>query len=717
MGAPCCMEAAGGPIAVGGALPGLSNQGLEGAESESVGRDAARTSYSTATTAMDSYSDLEAILSDVAQDVQSTSQGGAVQQAFSAYRECLEPLVTPYVRDGFLDEQPGLARFLSETATLHLTVSLIPHWCAAHGLGRAEGFWDIHPEARFFSWYRLPKALSSKIRSWAVAHSNIQDVVQAVTLVAEDSLAGLRRRALGEFFTPTEIARHLVSLADYDPLTIPTHTVVDPACGSGNLLAVVASEIVEAVRSGSLDPALGISNMNRNIHGFDIQPVAVLLTRLQLLLASLPVLGRSGLSDTNIYESLSFPCVELRDPLADPEAFWDLLARFDVVVANPPFLKVPKGRLPFVRHYEDVLAGQPNLYQLFLWWAIRATPPGGSVSFLVPQSIRAGRYLNTLRQAISDTCELAAVTCFADGRSIFDSVDQQMMLVALRKPIKTPQKPDVTIRVSADTESLKHLSGLPVGHDQVVLMQGDGVIWCVSNELTDYGIMTKLHSGETVLGAVDEFRVLNGGFVWNQHKERLTPIQDDNTLPLLSSASIAVHQFTFPPSDQRVSQRLFVDAAPPVPGPIHTSKTILLKRTIPKKLGGRRIVAAMLPDDFLVEYPAYFAENHVNLICATQDDVSGHYMIGLCAWLNSRLANFVFGMMNGSSHLSKFELGLIPTPVALIAELAHVASALPHSPIEDQRQLLDEIDRCVSDFFGLAARESQRLARVVPPAV
>jgi adenine-specific DNA-methyltransferase len=664
---------------------------------------------------MSRYDGLENILAELARDVVEKGDGQTLRRAFDAYRTCLEPFVAPYVGDGFLDEQRALSRFFSETATLHLAVSLVAQWCDVHGVGRARGFCDSHPEAALFSWYRVPRPLSCRIRDWAAAHSNIEDVVQAVALVAEGSLAGLRRRALGEFFTPTEIARHLVALAGYDPLTVSAQKVVDPACGSGNLLASVVSTIVQAVQSGSLDPTTALSGMSTNICGFDIQPVATLLARLQLLLASLPILEQSGVRDANVYETLSFRSVRWADPLADPELVWDQFAPYSLVLANPPFMKAARRNLPFVTHYEDILAGQPNLYQLFLWWAIRATRPGGRICFLVPQSMRAGQYLGRLRQAIAESCELTAVTCFRDGTGVFESVDQQMMIVALRKQGEAAKTRRVDVRVSTGAQSLDHLTALNAGLDDVVRMQGAKEVWCVSSEPMDYAIMSKVCGGYSVLGEAGDFKVVNGGLVWNQHKERLRATHSDNTLPLLSSASVGGHQFTFPACSDRVSQRLFVDATPPVPGPVHRNMGILLKRTIAKGPGGRRLVAALLSEDFLVEYGRYFAENHVNLIFAAHAGVPKSHLRGLCAWLNSRLANFVFGMMNGSSHLSKFELELIAVPVPMLPELGDMSSGLQQSALEKRRQILDQIDKHVLCSFGLSLEESLRVAHVVPP--
>lgn len=660
---------------------------------------------------------LQSILTEIAQNVAAKGNSRNAVRSFDAYRQCLEPLVQPYVHNGFLDEDKALPRFFSETATLHLAVSLITQLCAVHRFGRAEGFWSTYSEARFFSWYRIPEKLSSKIRDWVVVHSNIGDVLQAVALTAEASLTGLRRRSLGEFFTPTEIAKHLVNLIDYDPLTVCEHKVADPACGSGNLLAVVVAKIVQAAESGSLAPTTAISGMNHNICGFDIQPIAVLLTRLQLLLASFPILKRFGSSKTNVYEALSFPHVRLRDPLCAPEDLWDLFAPFDTIVGNPPFLKVTKDRLPFIEHYQSILAGQPNLYQLFLWWAIKASRPGGRVAFLVPQPIRAGHYLRKLREEIANTCEITAITCFADRVGVFDSVDQQMMVLALRKSAEDTERSGVTVRVSANGRSLEHVQALDIDQDHVIWTQQDSPIWCVSDKIVDYSILAKVRKRKPALGNAKAFEVLNGGFVWNQHKDRLRPTEEDNALPLISSASIAIYRFTFPPTDKRVSERLFADATQPISEPIHSSRVILLKRTTPIKVRGRRIVAALLSDDFLAEYPVYFVENHVNLIRATQSGAPERELTGLCAWLNSRLANFVFSMMNGSSHLSKFELELIPAPMSLLAELGDLATCLLTSPIEKQREVLRQIDERTFSFFGLSPEESQRIIQIVSPAI
>lgn len=661
---------------------------------------------------MTACNSLEEISSAIAEDVVQQGSTAAAVDAFDAYWQCLQPLVTPYVRDGFLERDTALPRFLSETATLQLVVSLVPHWCAIHGVGHATGFWDIHQEAAFFSWYEVPRALLPRIEHWAVTHSTVDEVLHAVMSVAETSVAGLRRRALGEFFTPIKIAQHMVSLTGASELHIAAGKVADPACGNGNLLAAVVANTVRAVECGMVEPDVAISDLNRNIYGFDIQPLAVLLTRLQLLLISLPILRRLKKYDENVFETLSFPYIDLCDPLSNPKQYWDL-APYDIVLGNPPFLKAIRSQLPFVAHYEDILRGQPNLYQLFLWWAMRATRAGGRIVFLVPQPIRAGQYLQKLREQVSQTFSITAVTSFADRTGIFESVEQQLMILALTKSIDPAP---VSVRACVNGEQLEQIPALNVSRDELVRTPDGVPIWCVSSKRMDYSILDKVCSNQRVLKNAEEFEVINGGFVWNQHKDKLMAVEENGALPLVSSASVGVHRFIFPPLDQRVRQRLFVEAGPDITEPVHMTQSILLKRTTPNKFLGRRIVATTLSPEFLAQHESYFVENHVNLIRVAQNTELGSYLAGLSAWLNSRLANFVFGMMNGSSHLSKFELELIPAPKHLFAELNEPASALLTCSREEWRIIVDEIDERIYGFFGLTAAESARVAQVVPCA-
>jgi len=133
----------------------------------------------------------------------------------------------------------------------------------------------------------------------------------------------------------------------------------------------------------------------------------------------------------------------------------------------------------------------------------------------------------------------------------------------------------------------------------------------------------------------------------------------------------------------------------------------LIKRTTPKKKFGRRIVGTMLSYEFLNKHPVYFAENHVNLIKSNNKNT----LFGLAGWLNSRLANFLFSMMNGSSHLSVYELERFPMPKELIVELSSLAMKLYCG--EQSQNIQRQIDEKTFDYFNLTQQEQARVKELI----
>jgi len=627
--------------------------------------------------------------------------------AFNSYYEIIQSLASPYVRNGFLDKKQASPRFISETAMLHMATTLFEEWCLQHNIGTAEKYFSVHQEGVYFSWYKVSKKIKKQIIQWVKTNSDIQDAPQVISLLAEKTLAGLQRRSLGEFYTPTKISEHLYTLTNFDACNITTQKVVDPACGSGNLLKVLVSDVVKLVKEGKIGAELTLQSLNDNVFGYDIQPVAILMTKLQLLLVSIPILERLNTGSANIYELLPFENIKLEDPLRNSKDYWDIFAKFDLVIGNPPYLKVIKDNLPFYKDFVEIFSGQPNLYQMFLWWAIKASRANGTVTFLIPQSIRSGQYFSKLRKEISKSCEIKAITCFTAQEGVFDSVKQQMMIISLKKNKSQQEPPKVTVRKNSNGSGLADLREIQLNQSQVVFQTNGEPLWCVSDSEIDYQIFSKVYENTYLLKNLELVEILNGGFVWNQNKPSLRPqyISESNIVPLISAGSIGIHEFTFPPKDERFENRIFVERVYGSTELGYSTRSILIKRTTPQKMQGRRIVACELPLEFLSNYPVYFCENHVNLILPKNG--SERFLAGLTAWLNSRLANFLFGMMNGSSHLSKYELGLLPIPTELLIILDNINPT-------DKIELISKVDETIFSFYRFGDTQVRRIIHLIP---
>ncbi|MBI5222783.1 N-6 DNA methylase [Candidatus Micrarchaeota archaeon] len=647
---------------------------------------------------------LQKLLTDLAKDVSRAYKMRGVD-SFNAYYDLIQDKASPYVHNGFLDKNKAPKRFISETAMLHMATTLFEEWCLIHEIGEAKNYFSVHREGAYFSWYKISRNLKKQIDEWVVANPEIQDAPQIISLLAENTLAGLSRRSLGEFYTPTKISEHLYSLTKFKARNITMQKAVDPACGSGNLLKILVSDVAKLVKEEKLSAKIALKALNENVYGYDIQPVAILITKLQLLLVSLPILEKLNTTSANLYELLPFENIKLTDPLSNARDYWDAFAKFDLVIGNPPYLKVIKENLPFHKEFQEIFSGQPNLYQMFLWWAVKATRADGSITFLIPQSIRSGQYFSKLRKEISKFCEIKSITCFIAQEGVFESVQQQMMIVSLSKK-RNLQKPSVvTIRKSFNGDGLANFKEIRLNQNRVVFQNDGEAIWCISDSEIDYQILNRAYKQTSLLKDFEQVEILNGGFVWNQNKPSLRSkgVSESNVVPLISAGSVGVHEFIFPPKDERLENRIFVERKYGVTQSGYSTRSILIKRTTPKKLQGRRIIACELPRKFLENYPVYFCENHVNLILQKGSE---NYLGGLTSWLNSRLANFLFGMMNGSSHLSKYELGLLPISLELL-------QLLGESKLADKNKLLLKSDEIIYSFYKLNTTQIKRINQLI----
>jgi SAM-dependent methyltransferase len=197
--------------------------------------------------------------------------------------------------------------------------------------------------------------------------------VDALGDVYESLLAD--RTGTGSFFTPPRLVAWLLDQALGRTPAAEPH-LLDPACGTGNVL-------VAALRR------LGPGAVGR-LHGTDVDPVAVAITRLRLRLAAPDV-------DPAVLERT----VRVADGLGEhPDA------PFDAVLGNPPF----GGRL---RPRGPLAATSPAPYTdtsaAFLLHAIDLVRPGGTVALVQPLSLLAARDAGPVRDAVRAA---GAVTAF-----------------------------------------------------------------------------------------------------------------------------------------------------------------------------------------------------------------------------------------------------------------------------------------------------------------
>ena len=223
-----------------------------------------------------------------------------------------------------------------------------------------------------------------------------------------------KRKAQGIFYTPKYIVEYLVkeTLGEVIKKTkskdIKNIKVLDPACGSGSFLTVAYDNILEAITKNK--PQISLFTMfdilKENIYGVDLDPQAVEIAQLNLLLKvlsqkiKLPMLqhninnGNTLISGPVDFLESYFGSTyrELR-PFNFEDEFKDVFDNngFDVIIGNPPYVFARGGKFDenTKKYYYDnfpLASYQLNTYLLFIDRAFRLLKTGGYFGFIIPNT-------------------------------------------------------------------------------------------------------------------------------------------------------------------------------------------------------------------------------------------------------------------------------------------------------------------------------------------
>ena len=207
-------------------------------------------------------------------------------------------------------------------------------------------------------------------------------------------LPGRLRGALGEFLTPPWLAAACLRRLEETGAPLASGRVLDPTCGTGTFLLPVLARRLDALRASGAVTQQSVQAVLDSVAGYDLNPVAVLAARANVVVA---------LGEVAAVGELTLP-IHRADATRDAPA-----GAFDVVVGNPPWIGWRKLTEQRRR------AGMADWQRLGLWRApaeagarpakpqmgdlatlvyatavARHAAPGGYVGMLVPNALLIG---------------------------------------------------------------------------------------------------------------------------------------------------------------------------------------------------------------------------------------------------------------------------------------------------------------------------------------
>jgi len=240
----------------------------------------------------------------------------------------------------------------------------------------------------------------------------------------------------GQFRTPRHIIDFIIACLDPQP----HERVLDPACGTGGFLVSAYRHILAQHTSpGSQLPGdrLGYGQrqkLYRNFTGYDITPLMVQLSRVNLFLHEFPADG----VQVHDYDTLS------------NDARWDEKA--DVIAANPPFMTPKGGVTPHTRF--GVSSRKAEV--LFLDYILEHLNTAGRAGVIVPEGImfvEQAAQTKLRRMLVDDDMLLADITLPHGVFKPYASVKTHILLVDKKMARKSTEILFVEIENDGFTQS------------------------------------------------------------------------------------------------------------------------------------------------------------------------------------------------------------------------------------------------------------------------
>ncbi len=277
------------------------------------------------------------------------------------------------------------------------------------------------------------------------------------------------RKAGGVYYTPEVLVDHVVRHTIGPLRPGPALRILDPACGGGFFLLAAYRLLLNAYPQAQRSPVPDrIEILRRHIHGVDIDPQAVEVTRRSLLLEALDggaagpppasqqcearailarnircgnaIVGPDFHADSSAVNAVDWPA-------AFSDAFQGGSPGFDAVVGNPPWGQ--KGIVKdgdtwaYLRRRYRSLAGIADVFRPFVERAVTLVRPGGAWGMVLPDIVLLKDYVET-RRFLLDELSLTHVDWW--GMAFSSASIDVATLIGRRIPAPPGHRVQVSLR-------------------------------------------------------------------------------------------------------------------------------------------------------------------------------------------------------------------------------------------------------------------------------
>jgi adenine-specific DNA-methyltransferase len=472
-----------------------------------------------------------------------------------------------------------------------------------------------------------------------IARDRPTEAVEHRRLDTAESLDPSRRAALGQFFTPSHVARLIASmLTDCSARRI---RLLDPGAGVGSLTAAAVEHFVT---HGVGELEVAACEIDERLH-------PPLQTTLEHCAAWAAEHGLSMHWELRGGNYIASTAAALAGELGTE------LEQFDAVVMNPPYRKVNVSA-PERRAVDRIGLPITNLYTAFLALAAAQLDPGGVLAAITPRSFANGRYSSPFRRFFFDRVGIERLHLFESRTHVFADADvlQENVVFSARRGA-TPRR--VLLSFSHGVEDAPRVREVPA--EEIVRPDDPQRFLRIPGEQQDTEVAEAMNALPASLEDLD-VAVSTGKVVEFRARPQLRVAPEPGAAPLVRPNHLDGAGVRWPATDRnRKPNALAID--PTSEKLLMPNATFVLVKRLTSKEEARRVRAAVSdPSAVPGEWIAF--ENHLNVFHRGNRGLPADLANGLAAYLNSSFVDRYVRQFNGHTQVNATDLRHLRYPSA-----------------------------------------------------
>lgn len=461
-------------------------------------------------------------------------------------------------------------------------------------------------------------------------HSNVSGIIYQSILMEGN------KSKLGMYYTPDKVVAEIIGR-----IALPENTFLDPCCGTGQFLLSFAD----------------ITENPENIYGIDIDPVAVNVAKINLMIK---------------FPDIDFnPKIFCSDTLLDfnESILFDkknIFSEFDCIATNPPWgSHFNKNELKnFEYFYPEILSGESFSY--FLVKSLRMLREGGHLSFVLPESIMNVKIHSDIRKYILTNYHISRIE---QKRNIFKNVSSPAVVIDI-----------INIKSSDDVEIINKKENFKISHDR--FRNNNNHILDINIDTADEEILSKIYSIQhRTLKRNAEWAL---GIVTGNNPVYIKDIKDRWNEPVIKGKDI--QSFKISPPDT------FIKFEPKKLQQTAEERFYRCSEKLIYKFISNRLIFACDRDQRLTL-------NSANILIPHLEGVDIRIIMAL---FNSELYQYIFQKKFSSVKVLKSHLEELPVPVMKDSQYQSILKMVEDIEAGSSIEILNEY---VFDIFGLNRSE------------